>query len=398
MTVETTSTLSNITRSRYKDAFEERVMRTIAYDMLATPWATDKAKLQRLVDANFVFLSEMAPATSALSQVADVTPEVLEDATASVTPTSRYGAVQASLQLMLTNYPGYGAERVKIVANNAAEGIDILARNAALQAGGVLRPAARASLDAGTAGNRLDEAEISKAELDLSAMKTPQFGTIKDGGGNWFAIMPDEAYYDLLSGGNVISVAQYQDKNIILNRELGTIGKFKLIVPDWPKVFGGAAADNATDIDTTLAAATLRLATTLEVASGSSIGVGMRVTIGTEETGDTHQPANERILVTSISGTTVGVRGSASNGGLRYAHASGVGFRNADSAYPVVYGGPNSLVKMYAPDVGEFGDIVFNQQGLLNQFESVGWLFFGQYGVIAENRLVRGEYASAADA
>ena len=399
MTVETTSTLSNVTRSRYTEDFEERVMRNVVYDMLATPWATSKAKLQRLTDANFVFLSEMEPATSALSQVADVTPEVLEDATASVTPTSRYGAIQASLQLMLTNYPGYGSERVKIVANNAAEGIDLLAQAAALQGGVVSRPAARAALDAGTAGNRLDEAEIAKAEMLLSAMKTPRFGNIKDGnGGAWSAIMADESYYDLISSSNVIEVSQYQKGSIILNRELGSIGRFKIIVPDWPKVFGAAGADNGTAIDTTLDGATLKLAKTLEVASGTSIAVGMRITIGTEETANTFYPTNERVFVTSVSGTTIGVAGSASNGGMRVAHASGAAFRNADSVYPVAYGGPNSLVKMFAPDVGEFGDIIMNKQGLLDQFESIGWLFFGQYGLIADNRIVRGEYSSAADA
>ncbi len=401
MTIETTSTLTNSFISRYREAYEMIVSRTIAYDGLATPWASDKANLQRLTDANFVFLSEMAPATSTLSETADVTPEKLVDATASVTPTSRYGAIQASLQLMLTNYPGYGEERMKVVANNAAEGIDLLAQAAALQGGVVVRPAVRASLDAGTSGDRLDEGEVAKVEAQLAAQKTPGysgFGPGTGNGGSWAMYTPPEAYYDLLAGGNVASIAQYQQGSIILNRELGRIGKFRVIVPDWPKIFGGAAADNATAIDTTLDGATLRLAKTLEVASGTSIAVGMRVTIGTEETANTFYPANEQVYVSSVSGTTIGVVGSGSNGGMRYAHASGVAFRNADSAYPVAYGGPNSLVKMYASDVGEFGNIVMKKQGLLNQFDSVGWLFFGQYGRIAENRIIRGEYAASADA
>ena len=118
MTVETTGTLSNSLRSRYTELYERRVKRIIAYDMLATPWATSKAKLQRLTDANFVFLSEMEPATTAISEVTDVTPELLEDSTAVVTPTSRFGALQASEDLMLRNYPGYGAERIKVTYMN----------------------------------------------------------------------------------------------------------------------------------------------------------------------------------------------------------------------------------------------------------------------------------------
>ena len=399
MAIETTGTLTNSLISRYRERYEENVARTIAYDQLAMPWATDKANLQRLVDANFVFASEMDPATSTIDETADVSPETIKDATASVTPTSRWGALQASEKLMLTNYPGYGSKRMEIVSNNAAEGIDLLAQAPALQGGVVIRQAVRASLDAGTANNRLDEGEIAKIEMQMSAMKTPQFPGIGGGAsGGWTAITPPEAYYDLLSGGNVVSISQYQDKQIILNRELGSIGKFRIVVPDWPKVFGAAGADNGTAIATTLDGAVEKLALTVEVASGTNIAIGQRMTIGTEETGNTFYPSNERVVVSSISGTTMGIVGSGSNGGLRYDHDSGVAVRNADSVYPVAYGGPNSLVKMYAPDVGEFGDIVIKKQGLLDQFFSVGWKFYGNYGVIAENRLARGEYSSSADA
>lgn len=125
MTIETTSTLASSLISRYKEQYEDSVERSIVYDQLAVPWASGTRDLQRLSDANFIFLSEMEPAVSAISEVVDVTPEVLEESTASISPTSRFGALQASEKFMLENYAGYGKKRMDIIANNAAEGIDL---------------------------------------------------------------------------------------------------------------------------------------------------------------------------------------------------------------------------------------------------------------------------------
>jgi hypothetical protein len=66
--------------------------------------------------------------------------------------------------------------------------------------------------------------------------------------------------------------------------------------------------------------------------------------------------------------------------------------------YPVLYGGPGSLVKVFASEVGEFGQVIGpKEDGLANQWQSLAWKFYGGYGRVAENRLARGEYSSSLD-
>ena len=140
---------------------------------------------------------------------------------------------------------------------------------------------------------------------------------------------------------------------------------------------------------------------TIDVASATNLSAGTWLTIGTEETGTTFYPTNERVRYISESGTTITIVGSGVNGGLRYDHASGVAVRNADSVYPVLCGGPNSIAKAYASDMGngEYGQVVGpNVQGLLDQFISLGWKWYGGFSIISENWLVRLEVTSAFDA
>jgi hypothetical protein len=85
---------------------------------------------------------------------------------------------------------------------------------------------------------------------------------------------------------------------------------------------------------------------------------------------------------------------------LRFPHAATTSYAlNADSVYPVAYGGPMSLVKVFAGDVGEFGQLVGPlYDGLANQWQSLAWKFYGGYGRVSENQIVRGEYSSSLDA
>ena len=125
------------------------------------------------------------------------------------------------------------------------------------------------------------------------------------------------------------------------------------------------------------------------------------ITIGTQETSD--QPAadfvdNERLWLTAFTaGGTV--TGSATNGGMRHGHASATALRNADSVHTVILGGPESLAKIYAAELGEFGQIVGPKiDGMVDQFITLGYKWHGAYGRIAENRLMRLEVSTSEDA
>ena len=397
MAIETVSTLSNSIRAQYIENYLEAAEAVRLYDQIASPVGKDMASIKKGSSVNVPFLADMDIGTAAIPEDTDIAPQVLEDALSSITPTSRGEALQASEKLLIQAYTDYGQQMYKKVGKNMMESIDLLAQAQATQGSLVQRAVARASLDACTSTHRATDAEFSKAQSMLLSMKVPGFTF--EGGESWAAIMHPYVFHDIRDGGNVDAIGTYQDMGIHMNYELGKIGPFRLVVSPWAKIFGAAGVDNATNIATTLASAGTALDKTITVASGTSIAQGMWLTIGTEETANTHYPNNERVQVASVDGATITIVGEGPNGGLRFDHASGVAVRNADSVFTIVFGGPQSLAKLYATEVGEYGQVVGPKRtGLLDQFVSLGWKFYGGYGRIAENRLLRGEYAVSAEA
>jgi hypothetical protein len=64
-----------------------------------------------------------------------------------------------------------------------------------------------------------------------------------------------------------------------------------------------------------------------------------------------------------------------------------------------VFGGPFSLVKLYAPAIGEFGTLVPEERtGLLKQFINSGWKWYGGYARLVDNRVLRVEVSSSYEA
>jgi hypothetical protein len=224
-----------------------------------------------------------------------------------------------------------------------------------------------------------------------------------EGGVNsWIACMHPDAYYDLETSSPILEVAEYQKANILLgDNEIGMIGKHRIMNTPFAKVFGGAGADNGSNAATTLSSAVEALAKTMVVASATNVSSGTWLTVGTEESGTTFYPTNERVKYVSESGTTITVIGAADDGGFMYDHASGSAVRNADSVYPILCGGPRSIAKAYASDLanGEYGEVVGpKKQGLADQWVSLAWKWYGGFGRISENWLGRIEVSSSLDA
>lgn len=408
MTIQTSSAavgaqaLSNSIRTLYMEKYMEAAEFSRVYDQLAHPVEKDGVEQANFLGSTVqaIFLSDLAPSTSAISQIADVTPQALRDAVVTITPTSRGDATQWAEAIDLMAYTNYGESRFKAIGKALAESVDELAKAAALQGGNVWRYAARASLDAGTSTHRLTDTVISELMTLMQTLKCPYFD-LGNGEKRWVAIMPPAVFHDVRVGGNVVSVAQYQQGRIILNFELGEIGPFKLVVSPWAKVFGAAGAANASAVATTLASAATALSKTIVVASETNITAGDWLTIGTAETGNTFYPTNERVRVSAdySSGTTINIIGEGANGGLRFDHTSGTAVSNADSVYPVAFGSPFSLAKIFDKSIGEYGRVVGPlKSGRLEQFASLGYKWYGNYGRWSESWLLRGEFATSLEA
>ena len=389
--------LSNSVRTQYQELYEQEVYYSRFYDQLAMA-VPENSEMIRGDQVDFRFLSKMDIGTSAISEVQDITPQALKDATANITPTSLGEALQISQQMEIQNFLDNYMEKLSLnIAENAAESIDVLARNSATQGTLVQRTAARASLDAGTTGHRMTEGKFANAASRLADLKAPMFEGIGEDGGPtaaWGAFTDPFVFADLRQDGNIQAIGQYQRAGIHLNYELGSIGPFRLVVSNLSKIFYGAGIDAADVVATTLNAATTKLAKSLTVAANTHMDQteGKWVNVGTEETADTHQAENERVILSSFTGSTGTIVGQGPNGGLRFSHPAKTPVRNADSVHMVVYGGPSSLVKVFAPEVGEFGEVVGpKRDGVVDQFWTLGWKWWGAYGRVAENRLMREE-------
>ena len=395
------SALSNAVRTRYLADYIDAAMMARLYDQLAAPVGEDMSRLAQGSSVTLNFISDMDPGTTTISETVDITPQTLGDGTTTLTPVSRAEALQSSELLLLESYTPYGAERFRAVGKNMMESVDILARDVATQ--GSLRysdaKVARASLDAGCTSHRADDGLFTQVSTMLTTLKCPMFDM--DGQQGWMAIMHPAAYHDIREDGNVVSIAQYQQASIILNHELGAVGPFRLVVSPWAKVFGAAGADNDDVIATSFVSTLSALDKSLKGSTTTHFDSSMNQwwTIGTEETASTHYPKNERIWTVSYTTSVVTFVGEGANGGLRFDHPITDVARNADSVYPIVFGGPQSLAKVYQPSIGEFGQVVGPKvDGLVDQFVSLGWKFYGGYGRISENRIVRAEVTSSTDA
>lgn len=398
--MSTTAILSNSVRGRYKNDYIMAAKNRQVYEQFCYPIGESEDILQRSTSVTVPFLSGMNITDQEISETVDITPQSLDDATASISPTSRGDAIQDSEKLLIQNYTNYASQRHAIVGENMMETIEARAINAALNGSLVNRATARASLDAGTSGHRVSDALFFSVANRLKELRCPQAMTdegIKIQSG-FLAVMHPDAYYDLLSSGNVVAAAQYQNLGLLWNDEAGECNGFRVVSSPYAKVFAGAGADHGTNSAYVLTSDAKRLDKSLAITTATNVASGRYLHIGSEETGSTFYPNNER--VEHISGTTTSVIvGGGANGGLRYDHAAGTAVRNADSVYPILFGGPWSVAKVYATEIGEFGEIVGpKKDGYLDQFVSLGWKWYGDYGRINENWLYRSEVSSSLDA
>lgn len=403
MAGQTTSNLSDSLKAEYLEDYIRAARMVRLYDNLSLPIGRDMSTLAKGTSINIPFVGDLPPGTTTISETSDVTPSTVVDTTVSVSPTSRWGAIQCSEKLLNTTYTPYGRVRFEIIGKNQMETVDILARD--LCTTGTLwrsyAQTARTSLDAAT-NYYLTSTVFNAVAADLMTLKVPQL--VDAGSSKWIATIHPYALTDFLASTDILAVGQYQKSNIVLGQELGEYGHFKIVCSPWAKVFWGAGTTNTTSVATTVATSTTAngaLDKYIEVAANTNIAAGQRLMLGTRETSSTMYTTNELVTVAATpSGTTVSIVGEGANGGLRFTHEVGETVTNRDSVGCAVFGGPMSLVKVWDTNMdNEYGTIVGpKKQGLLDQFESLSWKFYGNYGRPIESRIYRYEHTFSRDA
>ena len=397
MTIQTTANLTNSIRAQYVATYAVGALGARLYDQLSSPIAQDMSNVAKGSSIIVPFLGHLPISETAISQVNDITPRTLSDATATITPTSIADAIQFSEALSMQVYTDYTNRAFERVGEQASASIDWKARIAALGGSLKLAGSARTSLDAGTATDRLTRSTFLNAGSMLNSMNITQWETKQ--GKMWSCITHPWAIADLLADTVVLAVGEYQDAAMILNGEIGSLQGIRIISDPRAHVYLAGGAANGTAVETTLAAAPSALATSITVASGTNIAAGQRLMIGTHETSTTLYPKNEWVYVTGIDSVTVSFIGQGENGGLLYDHSIGDAVSNDDNVVPCVFGGPESMAKVYQPEVGEFGKVVGPKtDGLVDQWTTLGWKWYGGYSIVSGNRILRSEHSVSFDA
>ena len=408
MAVTITSTLTNSRKIQRTNDYQQAGLRRRLYDMIAQPIsetsgaagaAQGMADLCKGGTVRLTYLSDMDIGTVPMSEVQDIVPQVLDDASVDVTVYMWGDGIQTSQKALIQHFTNYRDVSPGKVGLNMMELVDFKALEAAMGGALVQRSQARNSLDAGTTTDRATEVIFANVAARLSHFNTPGW----EGEGrppSWVGITDHFVLNDIAQGGNVVNVANYQDGAMVLNNEVGRLHNFKIVASGWAKMLYGAGDDAHSTVATSLSSAATRLATTIVLATTSNLAVGYWLNIGTEESSTTYYPTNERVKITSLgAGNSIVIAGEGENGGLRFAHAAGTKCRDADSVHIIMFGGPKSLAKVYAPEIGEYGELVGPlKQGLAEQWASYAWKWYGGYGITSENWLYRAEVSVSEEA
>ena len=413
MTITQSSSLSNSLRIQYLNDYYSSAMRRRFYDVIAQPIdrisgaagaAQGMADLCKAGTVRVSFLSDMNVTTTPLSELADIAPQTLADEKSDVTVDMFGDGIQTSQKALIQYFTNYGSSSPSKVGLNMMDLVDFKAMEAGF--GGSLYyrygAVARTALDGGNSVHYASDGIFANVAARLSGFSVPGW----EGEGKpttWAALMDHFVLNDIARGTNgtiVLNVAQYQDKEMVLNNEIGRLHSFRIVASGFAKTLYGAGLSTGHDsCATSITTAAARLARTIAVGSTTTLALNAWANIGTRETGTTFYPNNERVKVISGSSTALVIVGEGPNGGLRFSHAVGESVTDYDSVHIILFGGPSSLAKVYAPDIGEFGELVGPKtQGLAEQWTSFAWKWYGGYGRPSENWLYRGEFAVSEEA
>lgn len=394
---------TNGVRTRYESEYRKGADSVRLYDQFAGSMKeTDITRGTTIVAAA---LSEMQPRpTAAVASITqDFEPQVIDDVTAQITVDMYNDGLKSHQKVLLTQFSPMAAKFARAVGRNMMETVDHLAARVCTEGDIVLYPAAIASritLDGATAS---DGHSLSESIFTTVGTMTELWdgNSLRDG--SKISIMDPWAYADLLrnAGGNLIKVQQYTEygKNMLLNNEIGSLNGFRIIKHALAKCFYGTGAVRTSNYsDTSSLALKPGDKTITPTTNTTNILVGHWMTIGTPQTGASSDATElcETVFVTAKDATTITFVGSGPFGGLRYAHPALTPIINKWHVHPVVFGGPNSIAKAYSKELGEYGELVTPfQTGNAKQWTNWSWKWFGGYGRLAENSLMRGEFASA---
>ena len=339
----------------------------------------------------------LLPANTSIGQLTDISPVQLRDSQVTISPAFYGNAVQLSLELQKTAAKNVFQIAIQLVAENASESVDYVARSVAIS-GNAFEFGNGSSRDAVDASGVLTPGMLYNAAGFLASAPKLDGGLNQPTiGGGLAAIMRNAIIADLAENSSIILLGQYRDNSIdtVLAGEVGAhMSGVRLIVSDNAKIFHGAGLFvEAENTDAALVAGGTSM--TVDANFTSAVGRGY-ASVGTIESVANGEQTNVETIYRETSATNSTIAGGAPNGGLVYDHSSDTAVTYAQQVHAIVIMGANALMKVHDAEIGMNPQLLPPKvDGLLDQWDSAQWRWFGGFGVWAQNRLYRLEVGSA---
>jgi len=339
----------------------------------------------------------LLPANSTRSEITDIAPVQLRDSAVTISHSLYGNTVQLSLKLQETASRDVFQIASKILAENAGESVDFVARSVAV-AGSAFELGNGSSRDAVNETGVLTPGMLYNAAGYLASAPKLDGGLNQPTiGGGLAAIMRNAVIADLAENSSIILLGQYRDSapETVLMGEIGAhMSGVRLVVSDWAKIFQGAGSTKVASSDN-LSNAVNAGATTIAVSTAISSGTGTYLTIGTRETTANGEQTNVETVYAAALSSALAIAGGAPNGGLLFDHSSDSPVGAYNQVHAVVIFGAESIMKVFASDIGENPQLLPPKvDGSLDQWDMAEWRWYGGFGRRAENRLYRVEVGS----
>jgi len=375
----TTSSISNLVQAAY-DQYVRMALRSIP---VMRSLADVKPVQQAMPGSSVVFsiYSDLAQATSTLTESADVSSIALGNPSQVTVTLAEYGsAVSTTKKLNLTSFNDVDSALADIIAYNAADSIDnvvgqvLCAGTQVVYANG---PSGTVPTSSATVlpVDTITTADIRNAVVTLRTNKAlPRIGEL------YAAYLHPRQSADLRaeSGtGGFQELTKYVERTPFTAGAVGVLeGAF---VVETPRVLNGLnlAAGIGTTVSVTNKALTSNVAT-LTTAVAYGLGVGQVVTVsGVDST------FNGTYTITVVGTTTTF---SYAKTASDVASAAATGTVTFTNNYRAIIAGREALAEAQAADIST---IIGPEIDALRRFRTIGWYYFGGFNRLREAALVR---------
>jgi N4-gp56 family major capsid protein len=336
----------------------------------------------------FSIYSDLAQATSTLTESSDVSSIALGNPSQVTVTLSEYGsAVSTTKKLNLTSFNDVDSALADIIAYNAADSIDNVVgqvlcagTQALFGTGGTTNPTSSATV---LPVDTLTTADIRNAVVTLRTNKAlPRIGEL------YAAYLHPRQSADLRaeSGtGGFQELTKYVERTPFTAGAVGVLeGAF---VVETPRVLNGlnlAAGIGTTTTITNLAIASGTVTVTTAVAHG--LGVGQVVTFSNTVAPFTAVTGAATILTVPSSTTFTVLIGSST-----VTTAATTGTVTFTNNYRAIVAGREALAEAQAADIST---VIGPEIDALRRFRTIGWYYFGGFARLRESALVRIESAA----